>query len=185
MCKTNTGMACRFTLSPMSDSFVDIILGAIGKVDGSAVSQRTDKLSTVYRGSRAAVEDAVKACFLYAYRPHVHMTMECAFSTAPAPEGEDRGAVNGEKLGEFHFPAVGKLTLYPLGTGEVSLWREKVAAEAKERGLCREEAYDGPILAGDVQDIFDCLSAVNGLCREGLEDYTLEFTLSVNSPTPD
>ena len=57
--------------------------------------------------------------------------------------------------------------------------------EAKMRGLCREEAYDGPILAGDVQGIFACLSAVNSLCSEGLEDYTLEFTLSVNSTTPD
>ena len=115
MCKTNTGMACRFTLSPMSDRFVDIILGAIGKVDGSAVEQRTDKLSTVYRGSREAVEDAVKACFLYAYRPDVHMTMECAFSAAPVGREEEKGAVNGEKPGMFHFPAVGKLTLYPPG----------------------------------------------------------------------
>ena len=65
MCKPHTGMACRFTLSPMSDNFVDIILGAIGKVDGSAVSQRTDKLSTVYRGSRAAAPKAYY-CKLFA-----------------------------------------------------------------------------------------------------------------------
>ncbi len=186
MAKTNTGMACRFTLSPMCDSFVDLILGAIGQVDDSAITQRTDKLSTVYRGSRAAVEDAVKACFLYAYRPEVHMTMECAFTAIPLGEGvETAGAPNGEKLAGLHFPAVGKLTLYPMGGADAASWREKVVAEVERRGLCKEEAYDGPILSGDAQDIFDCLAKVNTLCQDGLEDYTLEFTLSVNSPTPD
>lgn len=176
-------MICRFTLSPMSDRFVDLILGAIGKVDAGSITQRTDKLSTVYRGSRAAVEDAVKACFLYAYRPDVHMTMECAFTSDGAETGP--GPRNEEGAGEYHFPAVAKLTLYPLGAVDAVAQRAKVVTRAREMGLVREEAFDGPILAGDVQDIFACLSAVNEDCRRELKDYTLEFTLSVNSPTPD
>ena len=176
-------MICRFTLSPMSDRFVDLILGAIGKVDAGSITQRTDKLSTVYRGSRAAVEDAVKACFLYAYRPDVHMTMECAFTSDGAEEGP--GPRNEKGAGEYHFPAVAKLTLYPLGAVDAVAERAKVVARARGMGLVREEAFDGPILAGDVQDIFACLSAVNENCCRELKDYTLEFTLSVNSPTPD
>lgn len=176
-------MICRFTLSPMSDRFIDLILGAIGKVDAGSITQRTDKLSTVYRGSRAAVEDAVKACFLYAYRPDVHMTMECAFTSDGGEESP--GPLNERETETYHFPAVGKLTLYPLGAVDGAAERAKVTARAREMGLVREEAFDGPILAGDVQEIFSCLSAVNELCCRELEDYTLEFTLSVNSPTPD
>ena len=176
-------MICRFTLSPMSDRFIDLILGAIGKVDAGSITQRTDKLSTVYRGSRAAVEDAVKACFLHAYRPDVHMTMECAFTSDGAEAGP--GPRNEKETETYHFPAVAKLTLYPLGVADAAAQRARVVARARGMGLVREEAFDGPILAGDVQDIFACLSAVNEDCRRELKDYTLEFTLSVNSPTPD
>ncbi len=43
---------CRFSLSPMTDRFVEVILGAIEKVDTSKVWKATDKLSTVYRGKQ-------------------------------------------------------------------------------------------------------------------------------------
>lgn len=42
----------RFNLSPMSDDFVSIILGAIKQVDLSKVWAETDHISTVYRGKR-------------------------------------------------------------------------------------------------------------------------------------
>lgn len=183
--KGREAMICRFTLSPMSDGFVDLILGAIGKVDAGSITQRTDKLSTVYRGNREAVEDAVKACFLYAYRPHVHMTMECAFTADGAETGPMGAPLPNAAAGELHFPAVAKLTLYPLGAVDVAARRAGVVARAWAMDLVREEAFDGPILAGDVQDIFACLGAVNETCRRELKDYTLAFTLSVNSPTPD
>ena len=167
----------------MTDQFIELILGAIGKVDAGSITQRTDKLSTVYRGSRGAVEDAVKACFLHAYRPDVHMTMECAFTSDGGESGP--GPRNEKETGGYHFPAVGKLTLYPLGAVDAAAERAKVVDVARGMGLVREEAFDGPILAGDVQDIFACLSAVNENCCRELADYTLAFTLSVNSPTPD
>ena len=40
----------RFNLAPMSDNFIDIILGAIRKVDLSNVWAKTDHTSTIYRG---------------------------------------------------------------------------------------------------------------------------------------
>ena len=64
---------CRFTLYPMSDKYIEIILGALKKTDTSAVWSETDALSTVYRGKLPYVADAVQALFLNAYRPGVHM----------------------------------------------------------------------------------------------------------------
>ena len=54
---------CRFTLYPMTDRFIDIILGALEKTDTSAVWSETDALSTVYRGKLPYVADAVQARF--------------------------------------------------------------------------------------------------------------------------
>ena len=71
---------CRFTLYPMSDDYIEIILGALEKTDTSAVWSETDALSTVYRGKLPYVADAVQALFLNAYRSGVHMALEGQFS---------------------------------------------------------------------------------------------------------
>ena len=71
---------CRFSLSPMSDKYIDIILGALGKVDTSKVWKETDKLSTIYRGKRIHVLDAVKGLFIHSYDENVHMTLEATLS---------------------------------------------------------------------------------------------------------
>ena len=39
----------RFSLSPMSDDFIEIILGALDKTDTSNLWTQTDNTSTVYR----------------------------------------------------------------------------------------------------------------------------------------
>lgn len=71
---------CRFTLYPMTDNFIDIILGALKKTDTQAVWSETDALSTVYRGKLPYVTDAVKALFINAYQENVHMAIEGQFS---------------------------------------------------------------------------------------------------------
>ena len=116
---------CRFTLYPMSDKYIEIILGALEKTDTSAVWSETDALSTVYRGKLPYVADAVQALFLNAYRPGVHMALEGQFSkgcpgdvsgdTVLNREGE---APNAEQVKDIHFPVHCKLALYPLGDAQ-------------------------------------------------------------------
>ena len=67
---------CRFTLYPMCDNFIDIILGGLERVDTSAVWSETDALSTVYRGKLDYVMDAVSALFASAWTEGVHMAIE-------------------------------------------------------------------------------------------------------------
>lgn len=50
-------VGANFTLSPMSDQFVDIILGAVGQVDLSNVWAQTTHVGTTYRGEQEAVFD--------------------------------------------------------------------------------------------------------------------------------
>ena len=71
---------CRFTLAPMSDQYIDIILGAVAQTDTSKIWSETDKTSTIYRGNMVHVIDSLKACFINAYRAGIHMTSELTFS---------------------------------------------------------------------------------------------------------
>ena len=71
---------CRFSLYPMTDRFVDIILGALEKTDTENVWAQSDALSTVYRGKLAYVADAVKALFINAWQEGVHMAIEGQYS---------------------------------------------------------------------------------------------------------
>jgi hypothetical protein len=54
---------CRFSVSPMSNNYVNMLLDSIKSVNTEKVWSATDKTSTVYRGKRVHVLDCVKACF--------------------------------------------------------------------------------------------------------------------------
>lgn len=181
---------CRFSLSPMSDHYIDIILGSIGKVDTSRVWKMTDKLSTVYRGKRIHVLDGLKACFLYSYRDDIHMTMEATVSKgcpgdveADAYLAEDDILVNEPQIQDIHFPVVGKISLYPMGVQNYMEYIAKVVNLAIDKGIYGGSSHYVTILEGDVQDIFQYVNEAIRLCEEEVSHYIFQITLSVNSPT--
>ncbi len=183
---------CRFSLSPMSDHFIDIILGAIGKVNTENVWVMTDKLSTVYRGKRVHVLDAVKACFVHAYREGVHMTMEATLSKG-CPGDTDADAflaaggdpANEAAAKDIHFPAACKISLYPMGVANYMEYIANVVNLAIDRGLYSHSSHYVTVLEGDVQDLFAYFNEAAEYCGENLSHYVMEITLSVNSPTAE
>ena len=72
----------------------DIILEAVRQADVSKVYSLTDELSTVYRGRRQHVLDALKACFTGAYREGVHMVLEATLSKG-CPGDTEGGELSG------------------------------------------------------------------------------------------
>ena len=183
---------CRFSLSVMSDKFIDVILGALKKVDTGKVWQMTDKLSTVYRGKQAHVEDAVMACFVHAFTPGVHMTMEATFSKgcpgdvdADVMMAADDVLANAEGMKDIHFPVNCKISLYPMGIPNYMEYIANVVNHAIDLGLYEKSSHYCTILSGDVHDLFDYFHWVNAYCGENLKHYIFEVTLSVNSPTAE
>lgn len=181
---------CRFSLYPMSDHFVDIILEAIGNVDTTKVWKMTDKLSTVYRGKRAHVLDAVKACLIQSYRKGVHMTMEATISKgcpgdveADAFLTEDEALMNEPIICDVHFPVACKISLYPMGVSDYMKYIANVVNRAVDMGVYAGSSHYVTILNGDVQDIFRYFNEAAEYCSKELSHYILEATLSVNSPT--
>ncbi|MBR1456540.1 MAG: thiamine-binding protein [Oscillospiraceae bacterium] len=183
---------CRFTLYPMTDGFIDIILGALEQTDTSAVWSETDALSTVYRGKLPYVADAVKALFINAYREGVHMALEGQFSKGcPGDiagdsqldrEGE---APNAKSLEGKHFPVHCKLALYPMGDASYIDEIARVWYMAEDSGLQPKTIHYATRIEGDVQDVFRYLEAVCELMEnsEKVHHYVLHFTMNCNSPT--
>ncbi len=181
---------CRFSLYPMTDNFVSVILGALEKTDTSAVWSQSDAMSTVYRGKLPYVADAVRALFISAWQPEVHMALEGQFSKGcPGDtdgdslldrEGE---APNRAKIQDRHFPVLCKLALYPMGTGDYIDEIAKVWRMAEAEGLNPKTIHYATRIEGDVQKVFDYLEEVCRLMEQSVPHYILHFTLSVNSPT--
>ena len=183
---------CRFSLSPMCDNYIDVILGAIAKVDTSKVWSMTDKLSTVYRGRQIHVEDAVKACFVHAWHKDVHMTMEMTFSKgcpgdteAESLLAEDDVLINEPGMKDIHFPVNCKISLYPMGVTNYMEHIAHVVNHAIDLGIYEKSSHYCTILSCDVQQLFDYIHYVNHYCGRELSHYIFEVTLSVNSPTAD
>ncbi len=181
---------CRFNLSPMSDRYIDIIMEAIGKTNTSKVWSKTEAHSTVYRGHQEHVIDTVKACFIHAWKPDVHMTMETTFSKgcpgdtdAESYLAEDKQLLNAASTKDIHFPVLCKISLYPMGVSNYMEYIAHVVNYAIDQGIYQCSTHYATVLQCDVQELFDYFSYVTAYCGQHLSHYIFEATLSVNSPT--
>lgn len=183
---------CRFSLAPMSDKYIDIILGALDKVDTSKVWKDTDKLSTIYRGKKNHVLDSVKACFMHSYKEGIHMTMEGTISRgcpgdtdADSLLAEDDILMNESKLKNMNFEVDCKISLYPMGVSNYMEYIANVVNNAIDRGIYVKSAHYVTILRGYIHELFKFFEDTMEYCSEELSHYVMQFTLSVNSPTKE
>ena len=178
-----TVFGCRFALSIMSDNYIDIILGSLAKTDTSRVEASTGKLSTLYRGKRAQVLDALEGCFIHAFTEGVHMTLEGTFSTddGPCRMPEDDVCPN-EESREVHFPCNAKIKLYCAEERKADVLASSIA---KGHGVLVKEDYYCTVLQGDIQEIFRTIEEICEAMSALPGHPALETTLSVNSPTAE
>ena len=134
---------CHLTLYPMSDDYVDIILGSLNKTaDTSCVWSETDALPTANRGKLECVADAVAALFANAWQDGAHMALEGQFShSCPGDVSGDSmlaaigEAPNAATVAAATQPCLCKLTPYPLGVGDCIDDIAEVWRMAGSRGL--------------------------------------------------
>lgn len=179
----------RFSLAPMSDGYAEQILGAIRKVDLSKLWSKSDATSTVYRGTAEAVLDGLRACFIYAYREGVHMSLDATL-TKGCPGDVDADytlefeepRVNYPKLAAFHFPVAGRFAVYPLGTDSyMSLIADTVNAGI-DRGVVSGSGHYATFLQGDVHAVFDYLSDIFLSLSARVSHLVIEIALACNFP---
>lgn len=70
----------RFSLYPMTDRYVEVILGAIRSLADRGLEIETDDVSTFVGGDRDAVYDTLEDVFASAARSGEHVVMNVLFS---------------------------------------------------------------------------------------------------------
>ncbi|MFC3039804.1 YkoF family thiamine/hydroxymethylpyrimidine-binding protein [Virgibacillus xinjiangensis] len=189
-CGTSRIAGCQFTLYPMSDKFVDIILGALEEVDTSKVWKDTDDVSTCVRGKMTHVFDVTKAIFLHAAKTGDHVAMNGTFSIgcpgdteADAYMDEADEPLNEEKSQQISQQAGCKFSLYPMGREDYMDAIYKQIDLSKHRNVEVSHAHYATRLDGDVKDIFQALHQSFDSVQEKVSHVTMTFAISANSPS--
>jgi len=179
----------RFSLDPQTDDFTDIILSAINEIDLSNVWSKTDATSTVYRGEKSAVFDAVKAAFVHSYRDGVHgkTTMTISQGCGSDDDAGEYTHLSGERINdaksrENDFDIIGKFQLYPMGVSDYNDTIADIVQEAKDRGIYDDTQYYTTFLMGSVHEIFDYLEYVSNETKEITGHHVIEAQLMYNLP---
>ncbi len=159
--KINVG--CRFTLSVMSDNFIDIILGALNEVDMSKVQRKTDRVSTFIEGTAKDVFGVVQAVYKSAGKSGKHIVLNATFSTGQHEEYfEERKIKPKENMSSNQqlcasFPVSTQFSLYPLDTPHyVDIIKSGIGA-VKQQGVFAETVPFATALEGDVDKVFASL----------------------------
>jgi len=189
-CRTNKEITgCRFSLSVMSDNYINMILGAIQNINTKNIWSHTDALSTTYRGKRIHVVDAVKACFVNINDGKTHITMESTFSKGcPGDTDADVFLAKDDmplNQKDKKFNMLSKISLYPLGATNYMEHIAYVVELATKKGVYKCSSHYATELEGDVNVIFDYYNEVMDYAEKKLNHYVLQATLSVNSPIKD
>jgi uncharacterized protein YqgV (UPF0045/DUF77 family) len=173
----------------MSDTFVDVILSALDKVDTSTVSLKTDDVSTFIQGNAVALFDVTQAIFLHAAKTGYHIAMTGTFSIGcPGKEdhhGTDMGHIPLNRQNTQHMTqqAGCKVAIYPMGCENYLDVIQDQIDLLKQQNVKVSPDHYATRLDGDVQDVFDAMQELFINVRKSVSRLSMAFTISANSPS--
>lgn len=182
---------CSFSIYPMSDQFVDIILSALEQVDTSKVWINTDEVSTIVRGRIPHVFDVTHAVFLQAAKTGEHVVFSGTFSVGCPGDSEghsymaeDDIPANVEISEKTEQEVAAKFALYPMGGGDYMDVIYRQIEAMKEYGVEVSPTHYETELAGSAQNVFKGLEKVfHETDRAGSSHTVMTATVSANSPS--
>lgn len=189
-CGTSKIAGASFTISPMSDDFVNIILSSLEKVDTSKVWMKTDDVTTTVRGKLVHVFDVTKAIFMLAAKTGEHVSFQATYSLGCPGDSEgdvymaeDDEPANMKLTQDVHQYVAAKFSLYPLGGGNyMDIIYDQI--EAMKKFVEVKHAHYSTRLDGDVKDIFTGLESAFRATVDGGSNHTvMTVSISANSPT--
>ncbi|GIP34144.1 YkoF family thiamine/hydroxymethylpyrimidine-binding protein [Paenibacillus sp. J2TS4] len=189
-CGSSRIVGCRFSLYPMSDRFVDIILGVLERVDRSKVWMSTDDISTCIRGKAVHVFDVAKAVYVYAAATGNHVVWNGTFSVGCPGDGEgdvylseDEERMNESDLQQHSIETACQFALYPLGKPDYMQIIYEQIERAKARGTFSGGAHYASRLDGDAHVVFATLEEAFVQASERASHVTMTAAISANSPS--
>lgn len=185
---TNAG--CQFTLFPMSDQFVNVILSALEQVNTSNVSMNTDDVSTFIQGKPVDLFDVAQAIFLHAAVTGFHVAMAGTFSIGcSGMKNKDLyiykndAPLNQQESLHMSQRAGCKITLYPMGSENTSNVIEDQIDLAGKQNVRVSSDYYTTRLDGEVNDIFHTMQLLFLNTQKAVSRLSMTFTISANSPS--
>lgn len=189
-CGTSKIAGVSFSIYPMSDDFVDIILSALEEVDTSKVWIETDDVTTTVRGKLVHVFDVTTAMFLHAAKTGKHVGYQATYSLGCPGDstGDVYMAEDDQRMNQTEFESIkqfvsAKFSLYPLGGGNyMDVIYEKI--DAMKEFVKVTPAHYSTRLHGEAVDIFKGLESVFQATVEGGSSHTvMTVSVSANSPS--
>lgn len=202
---------CQFSLYPMSDNFVEVILPAVEAMRSFAESYageedtadpkrlriETDDISTLVVGPPSAVFSAVGHAYEAACRAGGHVVLSALFSRGCpgepddpicTPEGPATGATREGAAQQKANATAGveidaQFSLYPLG---VPHYMESIAGAvetAKQAGVFDRSKHFCTRLSGDLADIFAAVERCFAVATRDTGHVVIHLTASKGSPS--
>lgn len=190
MAKFEAGyFGARFSLYPMTDRYVPVILDAIEGLSESGLEVETDDVSTFIKGDRNTVWATLEGCFAKAARSGEHVVMTALVSHGcPGEELCEIDPRTGTADAPRLHPGAGirvscQWSLYPLGEPGYMDVIYKAIADTKDAGVFSKGRHFVSHLDGDLDRVLDTTRrAFDAACESALH-VTAHITLSANSPT--
>lgn len=191
-CGSSRIAGCRFSVYPMSDQFVDIILGALKQVKTDKVWIQTDDVCTCVRGRIEHVFDVTRAIFAFTAASGVHAVFNGTYSIGcpgdskgDAFMSEDDIPVNAALGAAADIETSGHFSLYPLGTENYMDIIYTEIERAKQKGTLTQGIHYSSRLDGTLSQLFDTLQdAFENAISHEKSHLVMTTVLSVNSPSP-
>ncbi|GAA0346677.1 HMP/thiamine ABC transporter substrate-binding protein ThiU [Bacillus carboniphilus] len=189
-CGTSRIAGCRFSLYPMTDDFVNVILSALKEVDTSKVWVQTDDVSTCIRGRISHVFDVTKAIFLHAAKTGEHVVINGTYSIGCPGDSEgdvylveNDERLNAEKSAEIKQPVACQFALYPMGNGEYMDAIYSEVQKIKDKGVEVTSVHYATRLDGEAHSIFTGLENCFTNVEKHVSHVVMTFNISANSPS--
>ncbi|WP_159621276.1 YkoF family thiamine/hydroxymethylpyrimidine-binding protein [Ruania rhizosphaerae] len=189
------GIGARFSLHPMTDSFIDVILGALDAADSTDLTITTDDVSTHVRGREDRILAYLTEAIAHAGRTGTHTVAHVLLSRGcpgeVACEIAD-GAAYAPQVPQVRrsLPATGvhasaHWALYPLDDEGTDHMAGIYAAidYAKQLGVFTGSEHYVTRLDGDLADVLGAVVAGWLLVGADVRHVTTHVTVSVNSPS--
>ncbi|MGG4345964.1 YkoF family thiamine/hydroxymethylpyrimidine-binding protein [Paenibacillus lautus] len=164
VCGTSRIVGCRFSVFPMTDRFVEVIMGALQSVDTGKVWVQTDDVSTCIRGRAEHVFDVTRAIFAHAAASGVHTVFNGTYSIgcpgdtdADVYMTEDSTLLNSDIGEHADIETACQFALYPMGTDNYMDVIYDEVHRAKAAGTFAGSVHYASRLDGALAQVFGAL----------------------------
>lgn len=181
---------CRFSLYPMTDEFVSVILDALAEARRDGLHVDTDDVSTYVSGEPEAMLGFVAQAVIAASRRTGHVT--CVLLLSRGCPGEAPCRPDASPPGSPWRPGIRRLeptgvraaahfSLYPLGSADYMEIIDAEIERTKAAGLYSRAEHFASRLDGDLADVLSAIG--DSWARADVHHAVAHATISVGSPT--